>query len=209
AQACRPHSQRSPDRTSRQRKDLAARSAPLRGRRDESPGNGARRHDGLGLRARRAVAQDVDLAGAQLLRVGRAQDQPHRHARRAELRRRRAGRDARLRVGGLRRQRRHGRRGHDPAPVGARGGARPRADDLREHARPRARRLLSHAGVAEGRLRRPRRRDGDPDRLRARHQRCRRPRRHEGLPLRRRRARELHRDRDPRRHAGARRAVPR
>ena len=47
-------------------------------------------------------------------------------------------------------------------------GARRGAAGLREHARPRAGRLLPHAGLAEGRLRAARRRDGDPDRLRAR-----------------------------------------
>ena len=50
-------------------------------------------------------------AALELLRVGRPQDQPPRHPRRAELRRRRARRAARVRVGRLRRQRRDGRRG--------------------------------------------------------------------------------------------------
>ncbi len=67
-------------------------------------------------------------------------------------------------------------------------GARPRADAVREHARPRARGLLPRAGVAQGGLRRARRRDRDPDRLRARDLRGHRPRRHEGLQLRGRRA---------------------
>ena len=65
-----------------------------------------------------------------------------------QLRRRRARRAARVRVGGVRRQRGDGRRGLDDAPVAARRGARHRAPDLREHARPRARRLLPHARLA-------------------------------------------------------------
>ena len=58
-------------------------------------------------------------AALSSVRVAGPQDQPARHARRAELRRRRARRAARLRVGDLRRQRRDGRRGHDGAPVGS------------------------------------------------------------------------------------------
>ena len=82
--------------------------------------------------------------------VARAQDQPARHPRRAELRRGHAGRAARVRVGGVRRQRGDGRRGLHHAAVGARGRAGHRADAVREHARPRARRLLPHARAAEG-----------------------------------------------------------
>ncbi len=52
--------------------------------------------------------------------------------------------------------------------------------------------------VAQVRLRAARRRHRDPDRLRARGLGRDRPRRHEGLPVRRRRPRELRRDRDPR-----------
>ncbi len=114
-----------------------------------------------------------------------------------------------VRVGDLRRQRRDGRRGHDDPPVAAGRGARPRADGLREHARPRAGRLLPVAREPEGRLRRARRRHGDPDRLRARGPRRHRPRRHEGLRVRRGGPRELPRDPDPRRPPGAGRGVPR
>ena len=103
------------------------------------------RDDGLRRRRGREGAPDVDLGGADVVRVAGAQGQPARHAGRAELRRRRARRAARLRVGDLRRQRRDGRRGLDDAPVAARRRARPRAADVREHARPRAGRLLPHA----------------------------------------------------------------
>ncbi len=69
-----------------------------------------------------------------------------------------------------------------------------------------------HARLAQGGLRRARRRDGDPDRRRARDLRRHRPHRHEGLlvlrPARAER-RQLHRDPDPRRHAGDRGGVPR
>ena len=111
------------------------------------------------------------------------------------------GRTARLRVGGVRRQRGDGRRGpHQPA-VAASGRARPGAAGLRQHARPRARRLLPHAGLAEVRVRPARRRHRDPDRLRARGLRRDRPHRHEGLRVRTRPRppRELHGDPDPRR----------
>ena len=168
-------------------------------------GIGHRRDHGLRFRSRRAGAPDVDQRVAELVRVGRPQDQPHRHARRAQLRRRLARRPARLRVGDLRRQRGHGRRGQRDPPVAARRGARPGADALRQHARPRARRLLPHPGVAEGRLRPPRGGHRDPDRLRARGARHRRPRRHEGLRVRGRRPRQRARDPDPRRAPGSRR----
>ena len=133
------------------------------------------------------------------------QDQPPRHARRAELRRRRARRAARLRVGDLRGQRRHGRRGRHHAPVGARRRARPRAHDLREHARPRAGRLLPHAGLAEGAPSGPHVVATEiPIGVRARGPRRHRPRRHEGLRVRRRtEPRQLPRDPDPRRAARA------
>ena len=58
------------------------------------------------------------------------------------------GAAAGLRVGGVRRQRGDGSRGHDQPPVGARRRAGHRAHAVREHARPRARRLLPHAGVS-------------------------------------------------------------
>ena len=127
-----------------------------------------RRHERLRRRSRRAGPADVDFRVARVLRVGRAQDQPDRHAGRAELHRRRARRAARLRVGGLRPQRGDGRRGDDDAPVEGRGPARHRPVALRQHARPRARRLLPHARLAQDRLRPARRRHADPDRQRAR-----------------------------------------
>ncbi len=114
----------------------------------------------------------------------RAQDQPARHARRAELRGRRARRAARVRVGGVRRQRGDGRRGLHQPPVGAGRRAGHRADAVREHARPRARRLLPHARAAQGGVRPARRRDRDPDRLRARARGRDRPGRHEGASAR-------------------------
>ena len=77
------------------------------------------RHDRLRHRPRRAGAPDVDLGDAGLVRVAGAQDQPDRHARRLELRRRRARRAARVRVGGVRDQRRDGRRGPRPAGCGS------------------------------------------------------------------------------------------
>ncbi len=70
------------------------------------------------------------------------QDQPDRHARRAQLRGRRPLRAARLRGRGVRGQRRDGRRGHHQPALAARLRARPGAHPVREHARPRARRLL-------------------------------------------------------------------
>ena len=114
-----------------------------------------------------------------------------------------------MRVGRVRRQRGDGRRGRHAAPVGARQGARRGAAGLREHARPRAGRLLPRARLAEGRLRAARGRDGDPDRLRARHPRPDRPRRHEGVRLRRLRQGQLQGDPDPRRSRRARAGVPR
>ena len=134
----------------------------------------------------------------------------HRHPRRAELRRRRARRAARVRVGGLRRQRRDGRRGRTARLW-------ERADELDlarmifvnmlDRERADFFRTLEQLKAAFGRARR---RDRDPDRLRARRPRRDRPRRHEGLRVRRRAARDnCTRDPDPRRHAGARRGVPR
>ena len=166
------------------------------------------RHHGVGLRPRRAGAPDVDLGDAQLADVAGAQDQPARHARRAELRGRRARRPARLRVGGVRHQRGDGRRGLHQPPVGARRRARHRAHAVRQHARPRARGLLSHARSAQERVRRARGRDRDPDRLRARCAGGDRPRRHEGLPPGLGRARRLERDPDPRAAARAGAGVP-
>ena len=159
---------------------------------------------------RREGAPDVDLGGALLVRVAAAQGQPARHPRRLELRRRRARRPARVRVGGVRGQRGDGRRGAHHPPVAARRRARPRPAGVRQHARPRARRLLPHARVAQGRLRPARRRDRDPDRLRARGLRRDRPRRHEGLRVRRRPDRDNCREIPiPDELAGAGRGVPR
>ena len=129
---------------------------------------------------------------------------------RAELRRRRARRAARLRVGGLRDQRRDGRRGHDAAAVEGRRRARHRADAVRQHARPRARRLLPHARLAEGRVRPARRRDRDPDRREQECQRRDRPRRHAAptatrAPV----APTRSRSRSPRRRPSARQDLPR
>ncbi len=160
-------------------------------------------------RRRREVARDVDLRVAGLVRLARHEGQPDRHPRRAVLHRRRPRRAARVRVGRVRRQRGDGRRGRHAAPVGARQGARRGAAGLREHARPRAGRLLPRARLAEGRLRAARGRDGDPDRLRARHPRADRPRRHEGVRLRRLRQGQLQGDPDPRRSRRARAGVPR
>jgi len=110
----------------------------MRGR-HEPAGHRARRHHRLGFRPDEQARQMSISAALFLVRVAGAQDQPHRHARRAELRRRRSGRAARVRVRRLRRQRRHGRRGLHQPPVGAGRRARHRADALRQHARPRAR----------------------------------------------------------------------
>ena len=137
------------------------------------------------------------------------QDQPDRHARRAQLRRGRPGRPARLRGRGVRGQRRDGRGGGHRPPLAARRRSGSLPPDLREHARPRARGLLPHPRVAQAGLRPARGRHRDPDRRRARAAGRGRPDRHEGLPLRRRRPRQLGGDRHPR---GARRAgsgVPR
>ena len=71
AQARRPHPQRRPRRPPRQREDLAARGAAVRGRGDQPAGLGGRRHDGLGRRRRRAGAPDVDLGGARARSSGR------------------------------------------------------------------------------------------------------------------------------------------
>ena len=204
-----PHQERRPRRPSRQREDLGQRGAAVPGRRHQPAGHGPGREHGLRFRPGRAGAPDVDQRVAELVRVGRPQDQPHRHPRRAQLRRRLARRPAGLRVGHLRDQRGHGRRGQRDPPLAARRGARPGADALRQHARPRARRLLPHPRVAEGRLRPPRGGHRDPDRLRARDPRRRGPRRHEGLRVRRRRTRQRARDPDPRRARGPGAGVPR
>ena len=66
-----PYSQRRPCRTSRVGEDLAARGAPVRGRRDQPPRICPRPLHRLGLRPRRAGAADVDLGVAQLDRAGR------------------------------------------------------------------------------------------------------------------------------------------
>ena len=155
-------------------------------------------------------ARQMSITAAHgVVRVGGPQGQPDRHPRRLELHRRRARRAARVRVGGVRDQRRDGRRGPRQPPVAARRRARPGAPGLRQHARPRARRLLPHARFAQVRLRPARGGDRDPDRLRARGPRRDRPRRHEGLRVRRRRTRQLQGDPDPRRAPGAGRGVPR
>ena len=60
----------------------------------------------------------------------------------------------------------------------------PGAAGVRQHARPRAGRLLPRPRVAQGRLRPARRRDRDPDRLRARDPRRDRPDRHDRLRVR-------------------------
>ena len=144
-----------------------------------------------------------DLAGPQ--------DQPARHARRPELRRRRARRAARVRVGRLRRQRGDGRRGLDDAAVGARGRARHRAHDPREHARPRAGRLLPHARALKAAFGPHVVATEIPIGRRARRPRRHRPRRHEGLRVRRATpaAGRRPRDPDPRRARRAGRGVPR
>ena len=111
----------------RQREDVRERGAPVHGRRDQPAGLGGGRNHGLGLRARREGARDVDLREPLLVSLGRPQDQPDRHARRAELRGRRPGRSARMRGRRVRGQRRDGRGGdHQPA-LGARRRARARA----------------------------------------------------------------------------------
>ena len=115
-----PHSERRPRRPPRQWQDVPARGPAVSGRRHEPARVDHGRLDRLRLRSGRAGASDDDQREPQLVRLGRSQDQPDRHARRAELHRRRARRDARVRVGRLRRQRRDGRRGRHRAPVGAR-----------------------------------------------------------------------------------------
>ena len=112
--------QRGVGRPPGQRQDLAERGAAVRGGRDQPPGLGGRRHHGVGLRRRREGARDVDRLEPGLVQLAGPQDQPDRHARRAELRGRRAGRAARLRGRGVRGQRRDGRRGRHRAPVAAR-----------------------------------------------------------------------------------------
>ena len=172
---------------------------PLRVRRRQPARKGRGRLDGLRLRARRARARDVDRRRRDLVRARRPQGQHDRHAGRGELRRRGARRAAGRRRRRLRRQRRDGRRGPHRAPLapGRRGG--PLAPRLRQHARSRAGRLLPHARVAAGGVRLARRRDRDPDRLRARGQRRDRPDRHGRLRARGRGPRALEADRDPRR----------
>ena len=186
----RPHPQRRPRRPPRQRQDVAARGAAVRGRRHQPARHRHGRHDRLGLRrrtSRRARCRSprasprssgTTARSTSSTRPASPASSPTRSARCACASRRSS---SSTRVMGV--------EVGDRAPVGARRRARPRAPDLREHARPRARRLLPHARLAQGRLRPARRRDRDPDRLRARGPRPDRPRRHEGLRVRRRPAR--------------------
>ena len=85
---------------------------------------------------------------------------------RAELRRRRGRGAARRRRRGRRGQRGDGGRGPHRAALAPRRRRGPGPARLRQHARPRARRLLRRPRLAEALLRRPRRRDRDPDRRR-------------------------------------------
>ena len=181
SQGRRPDSKRRPDRPPRQRQDLAARGPPVRGGGDQPAGPRGGREHHVGLRVRRAGAGDVDRRHRLLLRPRRAQDQPDRHAGRPELHRRHSRRAAGRRRRGCRRQRRDGGRGaHRPALAARRQGG-PGATRLRQHARPRAGRLLPRSRVAAERLRQPRRRHRDPDRVGARGPRRHRPDRHEGV----------------------------
>jgi hypothetical protein len=77
----RQDSQRRPGGPPREREDLAARGAPLRGG-GNHPAR-IRSHDGTTVSdadGRREGARHVDLRVAGLLRVARREDQPHRHA---------------------------------------------------------------------------------------------------------------------------------
>ena len=196
AQGRSAHQEHRDRRAPRVRQDLAERGAAVRGRRRSTGSAPSPTAAPSPTPSPTSRQREMSIAREPLvLRVRGPQDQPDRHARRAELRRRGARRAERLRERGVLRQRRDGRRGLDRPPVGARRRARPGAARVREHARPRAGRLLPHARLAQGRLRAARRRDRDPDRLRARAARHRRPDRHEGLRVLRRRARERDRDR--------------
>ena len=103
----RPHPQRRPRRPPRQRQDLAERGAAVPGRASSTAsGTVADGTTSSDADADEQARQMSICASLELVRVAGPQDQPPRHARRAQLRRRRARRAARVRVGRLRRQRR-------------------------------------------------------------------------------------------------------
>ena len=139
-------------------------------------------------------------------------DQPPRHPGRAQLRRRRPRRAARLRVGDLRRQRASWASRSGTIRLWERAAeldiARMVFVNMLDRERADFFRTLDEPQV---RLRPARRRDRDPDRRRARGPRRHRPRRHEGLRVRpgQHRPRQLPRDPDPRRPRRARGGVPR
>ena len=207
-----PDPQRRPGRPPRQRQDLAARGAAVRGRGASTawaPSSTARRSRTPRPTSRRARCRSrAALASFEWQdRKINLLDTPGE----PELRRRRARRAARLRVGRLRRQRASWASRSAPTRLWERAAeldlARLVFVNMLDRERADFFRTLD---VAQGRLRPARRRDRDPDRRRARGPRRHRPRRHEGLRVRRRRPRTTAREIPiPDEHAAPGRGVPR
>ena len=92
------------------------------------------------------------VAGAGPVRVGRPQDQPHRHPGLRRLHRRRPRRAAGGRPRGVRGQRGRRRRGADRGDLADRRGAGPAPHDLHQQARPGAGQLRAHPRRAPARF---------------------------------------------------------